>query len=630
MLKPLPMQHVTLYMLREEAAAAALLLAGEGVFAPRQEEVTDDALPESPAIRYRDLFAAATRRLDKILAYTGLTIAAGAPDDGHEAIPEETLARINDDMGEIWRVFSGCEEAERRLAEQQRQVEQLSQALTEYEALDVDLGLLQGRLRFLEVHLGTVSSVDVVRLREAVGLLGYSLTLFKETDGTAHVVLAGLAAAAQGLDRVLRAASFRPVPLPPEFHEHPRQLREELAARRRRIDEELRDNHRAVEQAKERHGPAVRHAAGHLARAAPYSHLAEMLRASGGLVRVSGWVPADRVDALQSRLAERFAGRVLVQARTPAPEERLMVPSAFRYPRWLQPFADLVRGYGIPRYGEVDPTWLFALTFVAMFGMMFGDAGQGAVIVVGGLLLPPRWRGYAPFVVTAGLSSLLFGLLYGSVFGAEILTPVWLSPLSNPVYMLKVAIWWGIGFILLANLITVRNRLAEGRYREMLLDPSGGVGTLFYLGLVYAGYRLLGDGQVGWPVMLWVAAPLSVLLGRIWVNNPTSTAERILIVAVEGFETVMRYISNTLSFLRVAAFSLNHVALAVAIYMLAGMMGATGHWVTVVAGNVIILVLEGGIVAIQVLRLEYYEGFSRYFSGDGRAFRPLTLGRQAG
>ena len=101
--------------------------------------------------------------------------------------------------------------------------------------------------------------------------------------------------------------------------------------------------------------------------------------------------------------------------------------------------------------------------------------------------------------------------------------------------------------------------------------------------------------------------------------------EKILVVFIETLETVIGYVSNSLSFLRVAAFSLNHVALSIAVFTLAGMMGPMGHWITVVLGNVFILVLEGGIVMIQVLRLEFYEGFARYFSGDGHEFAPLHL-----
>jgi V/A-type H+-transporting ATPase subunit I len=103
--------------------------------------------------------------------------------------------------------------------------------------------------------------------------------------------------------------------------------------------------------------------------------------------------------------------------------------------------------------------------------------------------------------------------------------------------------------------------------------------------------------------------------------------EKALVVFIETLETVIGYVSNSLSFLRVAAFSLNHVALSIAVFTLAGMMGPMGHWITVVLGNVFILVLEGGIVMIQVLRLEFYEGFARYFSGDGHEFAPLKLRR---
>ena len=119
--------------------------------------------------------------------------------------------------------------------------------------------------------------------------------------------------------------------------------------------------------------------------------------------------------------------------------------------------------------------------------------------------------------------------------------------------------------------------------------------------------------------------PLALILGYQWRHVRAPLAERLLVVCIEGFETLLSYFSNTLSFLRVAAFSLNHVALALAIFTLADMMQTTGHWIIVVLGNVFILVLEGAIVAIQALRLEYYEGFSRFFGGDGREFQPLRL-----
>jgi len=263
-----------------------------------------------------------------------------------------------------------------------------------------------------------------------------------------------------------------------------------------------------------------------------------------------------------------------------------------------------------------------------MFGMMFGDVGQGMVIALAGLLLRHRLGQYNTLAVAAGISSACFGLLYGSVFGFEdVFHALWMPPLSDPMRMLGVAMVWGIGFITLATLLTIRNRLAEGKVREALMCSPGAAGLLLYAGLLSAAWQYATTGATGMLPLLAIVISLGAILTYAWQHNADAGAgERVLIVAIEAFESVMAYISNTLSFLRLAAFSLNHVALSIAIFTVGSMLHAAGYWVSVVLGNIVILVLEGGIVAIQTLRLEYYEGFSRFFGGDGRAFQPLTLG----
>jgi V/A-type H+-transporting ATPase subunit I len=197
--------------------------------------------------------------------------------------------------------------------------------------------------------------------------------------------------------------------------------------------------------------------------------------------------------------------------------------------------------------------------------------------------------------------------------------------------MLGVAMAWGVGFILLATLLTIRNRIADGHWHEALFDSHGAAGLLLYLGLLAAAWRYANAATVDAVTLLTVSVALAAMLAHAWRRNRGSAvAERMLIVLMEGFESVMAYISNTLSFLRLAAFSLNHVALSIAVFTVANMLPTTGYWLTVVLGNLFILLLEGAIVAIQTLRLEYYEGFSRFFGGDGRAFRPLTVGMQQG
>ena len=314
--------------------------------------------------------------------------------------------------------------------------------------------------------------------------------------------------------------------------------------------------------------------------------------------------------------------------RRPSARERAEVPTLIKPNALLSPFSTLVTQYGIPRYGEIDPSAVFAVTFVLMFGMMFGDVGHGAVIAAGALLLRRRLERFTAFAVIAGLSSIAFGFCYGSIFGFEhVIQPLWMSPLSDPILMLKIALGWGIGFILLMSALSIYNRLIENDWPGALLGNNGVMNIALYAGLLWGVYNTYAGSGFGIVPVLLVWSSLGALAYHKWRESEAPHGERIMVVLVESFETVMGNVSGTLSFLRVAAFSLNHVALAIAVFTLADMLGPTGHWLMIVFGNLFILVLEGAIVAIQTLRLEYYEGFTRFYSGDGIEFKPLRLNR---
>ncbi len=317
-----------------------------------------------------------------------------------------------------------------------------------------------------------------------------------------------------------------------------------------------------------------------------------------------------------------------LDARDPLPAERALVPSVPIKNRFLEPFAMLVKQYGIPQYGEVDPTPLFAITFLFMFGSMFGDVGQGAVIAALAWTFRAKLGSIYLFGVMAGLSSVLFGFLYGSIFGyEEILPALWKSPIHHPILMLKIALGYGVLFLVTACLLAIYNRVVIRNYSGALFGHHGVVNLVFYLALVWGGLNLGLGGDFGTAPMLLVSMALGALAWYGWRHLDAPVGEKVLVVFIETLETIIGYVSNTLSFLRVAAFSLNHAALSIAVLTLADMMGMTGHVITVILGNVFVLVLEGGIVMIQVMRLEYYEGFSRYFSGDGHEFAPLKLRR---
>ena len=628
MFKPLAMQHVELSLLKDDAAQAALLLANYGAFDPEILEIAADQLPEAPGEAYRQAYAQCRAHLDKILSHFEIS----APDTVRapmQPVSLHELTEIGSWLDTLWGKCSEDQERMRRLREELRHAAQLLGALDQFKNLSIDLTLLQKKSALLDVRVGSLPYSDIRRFEEALSLAGYIAIPFFTSEEQVRMIIAGTIGHAEEIERVLQAAGWRTMDIPAEFHGRPDEVRQELSGRLARMtqEQEQENSRRRMEGADEKLHERLIGGTDVLARAAPFAELARLMRGRGDLVTVCGWIPSRKLSPLKTTLEAGFGDRFVLRARDPRSDERQHVPSVIAHPRWLQPFATLVLNYGVPRYGEIDPTVLFTLTFILMFGMMFGDVGQGAVVILAGVLLRRRLGQYATLAIAVGLSSTAFGLLFGSVFGFEHIIPaLWMSPLSDPMRMLAVALIWGIGFILLATLLTIRNRIVDGRMLDALLDSHGVAGLLLYAGLLIGAWRYAATGRAAIVPLLAIGAALSAIFAHSWRRSQGAAGgEKALIALMDAYELIMAYVSNTLSFLRLAAFSLNHVALFIAIFTVANMMQTAGYWVTVVLGNLFILALEGAIVGIQTLRLEYYEGFSRFFSGDGRAFRPLTL-----
>ncbi len=625
MLRPTPMKLVRLLVLTEDLPQASLTLAKAESFHADTRPPEETRLSNAPGRSYRELFQQARARLDKIGKLIPLP-----EDQGIEqvrVIPQPELQQVNDWLGKIWNECSRYEEQFRALDDEERLTKEQEAALANFANLNIDLGLLRSKTRFLDIHVGIVPRENVRQLEGAAGLAGHMLFVYMVSGGGAHVVLVGPAGEKKSqLTSVLASAGFQNLPIPPELNDQPEVMREELAKRRMGVEMERAALHKRLSEWSATFIQRLRDTRELLLLAEPFVTLDPSIRSAGHLAYLAGWVPAREVPRLERRLQESLALPFELQSRDPRPDERTLVPTVPVRSRLLEPFSMLVRQYGIPQYGEVDPTALFAVTFLLMFGSMFGDVGQGAVIVGLAWYLREKLGRFYLFGVMAGLSSMLFGFLFGSIFGYEHLLPaLWMSPLHDPILMLTIALGWGVLFLALACSLAIYNRLVVKNWSGALFGHHGFVNLVFYLSLIWGGLNL-GNGQgFGTIPLLLVAATLGLLAWHSWQHLDAPTGEKVLVVFIETLETIIGYVSNTLSFLRVAAFSLNHVALAIAVFTLADMMGAFGHVVTIILGNVFMIVLEGGIVMIQVLRLEFYEGFARYFSGDGHEFAPLKL-----
>jgi V/A-type H+-transporting ATPase subunit I len=624
-ISPLAMKHVTLQILTADLPAVSLILAELGVFNPDDRDNVDD-LPERPGRRYRELYHQARARLEKIAGV--IELPAVDQSGTRHPIEEGRLEAVDHLLGEAWQVCSEYEEQRRIIQDERHSVEQLQNTLNNFHQLKVDLGLLQEQKRFLDIHIGTVPQEHVNQLRDALGLDGYLLFTYMVRSPHAHVVILGPGSEqSPHLRSVLDTAGYRSMEIPADLRARPEEAASQLQSRRQALQGQESVLAQRFGEWRGEAETALLQAARTLWLAAPFVALGEVARNRGSLSQVRGWAAAEDVALIESMLRGKLRNPLVLETRDPYPEERPLVPSLLRHNRLLQPFAFLVSQYGVPRYGELNPTLLFAITFIGMFGMMFGDLGHGAVILLAGLLARRRLGRFTFFAVAAGVSSMLFGLLYGSLFGYEhILHPLWISPLSDPITMLTAALIWGAGFLVMTALLNIANHLLAGDRSGALFAHNGLLNLLFYAGLLGMGFSLNRDGEAGGFWVLLASLALSGLfVHSLSEDRQSPWGERLLVALIGTLETVIGYVSNTLSFLRVAAFSLNHVALAIAVFTLANLMGEVGHWLMVVFGNLFILVLEGAIVTIQALRLEYYEGFTRFYAGDGRAFRALKL-----
>lgn len=627
MFKPIPMQYVSLKVLTEEVPLAAQVLADCGVFNPEATETVAEQLPERPGEKFRDVFSCAQSRLEKILAR--ITFTPPAIDTEPYRIVELTeLEEINTQLGTIWLQLSKLEEQLHQFSEERTSLKQLLETLQTFSGLDLDLQLFQEPKRFLNLHIGTVPVENLEHLKEAIALAEHFINIFHRDEHSGYFVVAGPLDHQDKVRAILEHADFQPLTIPAQFQNHPQQVHAELTIQLAQLQEQTEAVESTIQELAQQNQAILEHAYQTLNCAAAYAELTETLRGRGQLALVEGWIPKNDLPKLEMTLNDKIKTPFVFTHRKPTPSEYQQVPSLIRHHRLLAPFIALVKNYGTPRYGEFDPTLLFTLTFVLMFGSMFGDVGHGALIAGAGWYWRDKLKTFTPFFLAAGISSIIFGFLYGSVFGFEevVLPALWLSPIHHPNLMLQLALYWGMGFILLATLITIVNRWREKDYMAALFNNTGVVGILLYLGGFYAIQKWMATDTFGTEQQLALLLPFLIILGYKWYENQLPFGERLLVTLIEGLESLINYLANTLSFLRVAAFSLNHAALAIAVFTLANMMITGLDWLVIILGNLFIVILEGAIVTIQVLRLEYYEGFSRFFSGDGRTFRPLTMG----
>ncbi len=345
---------------------------------------------------------------------------------------------------------------------------------------------------------------------------------------------------------------------------------------------------------------------------------------------ILGWMSEKDAKQLEKEMS-RDDGVILYYTEKPENlKDIIKPPTRLKNNIVFRPFEMFVKMYGHPGYDEIDPTPLLAFTYILFFGMMFGDVGQSAVIALAGFLIykKTKWQ-LANIIGIVGLSGIIFGFLYGSIFGNEEIIHGVLSPMHNITTLLIGTMAMGAVVIVIGMILNIINSYKKKHFGHMLFSQNGIAGLIFYVSLLSFALSVLGIIKapggllialiVVSVLLIYLCEPLSLLMEGKKVPKGAMFYVQLFF---ELFEVMLSYFSNTISFLRIGAFAIVHVGMMMAVAVLS--QGSTAQFIIVsVLGNILVMVLEGLVVGIQVLRLEYYEMFSRYFTGNGKPFISL-------
>ncbi|MDR0903907.1 MAG: ATPase [Ruminococcus sp.] len=364
---------------------------------------------------------------------------------------------------------------------------------------------------------------------------------------------------------------------------------------------------------------------------------------------IVGFIPSSFNDEFQ-RIFEPITSVSIVMQ--PAEENgKLKPPIKLNNNKFSEPFGMFVEMYGLPSYNGFNPTNLVAITYTLLFGMMFGDVGHGFCVALLGFILWHRKKmALGRIMERIGCSSMIFGFLFGSLFGFEDLPffdhfftaiglggilPFHTANTANALPIIIGAIALGIVIMIISIVINIVTGVRAKEYEEALFANNGIAGLIFFVGILIMMLSMV----LGWGIVtplyiaLVVILPLLVMFMRdplsSWIKREPykfgSPGEFIATNFFELFEFLLGYASNALSFVRIGGFVLSHAIMMSVVMLLAGVESGHPNIAIVIFGNLFVMGLEGFIVAIQVLRLEFYEIFSRFYKGNGKAFTPVKL-----
>ena len=585
---------------------------------------------------YRDVLAQATQFVGYLPNVDDVT-------------PDDSLGL--DDMFEV--VRKACEDYEGLQAKKEKKkakIEELrakQQLLSPFRPLDCDLHKVL-EYRYITYRFGRIALESYHKMNKY--LMDDLSAIFVEGERDESFVYGAYFVSpgeAQKVDAVFRSLHFERIDLKDEFEGTPAFAYQSLERDIARINLEIQDLDKEAGEMLSDRAPQLIAAKNRLEELSKNFDIrkmaARMKDSQDDSYILCGWMAEDDVEKFLEEIKDDDKVFVVVEDDHDAYFGE--PPTKLENPKLFKPFEMYIQMYGLPAHNEMDPTIFVAITYSFIFGVMFGDVGQGLLLLIGGALIYHFKKApLAGIIATAGVFSTIFGFMFGSIFGFEDVIPaLWLRPMNNMMSVpfigklntvFIVAIGFGMCLILLCMVFNILNAWKAGDVEHIWFDTNSVAGLVFYgsavvsIALILNGKTLPGGIVLfimfGIPlILIFLKEPLTALIEKKSEVMPKEKGMFIVQGLFEMFEVLLSYFSNTLSFVRIGAFAVSHAAMMEVVLMLAGAESGNLNWIVVVLGNLFVCGMEGLIVGIQVLRLEYYEMFSRFYKGTGRKFEPF-------
>ncbi len=641
------MVQVNALVLERDERAVLCALGHAGVVHLSRTEAGPDTAPLDPPDKGSEL-ARCEELLARIEAATKALDLADAAWVAQDILM--SLDEVDERLREIEQELDALTQRQAKLEQQWGQLTVLLEQVSGYQDLELPLDQLDTSA-FLHFAIGSLPTKNLDALQASAEKNVVLLPLHSQ-EARQQVVAITSRKGRFAMETTLKQAGFRHEKPPVKEGGEIGALLDESREQQARLAKELDELRLQRQRLAERSAPVLSAMEQAVCEEQAILGAQQNFPHTSSAVLITGWVPADQAGVVEDQLQTVCGGRCVLQLESPDNVPIEQIPVLLRQPRLLRPFTTLVTGYGLPGYRDLEPTLLVAISYMLMFGIMFGDVGHGGLLAVGGAVAilfskDGKTRDYGLLVLMAGFSSILFGFVYGSYFGIPSMhsLALWHDPLHAPVRLMVATVGVGVAVISLGVILNIINLFRRGELVSGVLDKFGLVGIIFYWGCLFFAVKFSTLSELGLAGLVLVLAialpllavslkePLQYALSKRAGHKPHSDNLMMACIesVIEAFEAVLSYLANTISFVRLAAYAMSHAAILMATFAVADAVadvpgvGNVLYFTAVVCGNAIALILEGVVVAVQVLRLEYYEFFSKFLPGTGLPFRPFDL-----